>query len=163
MKLQSKRIVASLVGIMIIVLVILAEFSLLPLELTSLSYWLGFVAFFPIGAFLIMSMKSGMSRVGGVTVGVLGFSLLVLSRSYAAAGDAAAAAPGFFVGMLARFIVVAFADTKTAYCNICKTQTWMERRDGKWYCVSGNHFVIDSKRAAASETAAKQASPTVDT
>jgi hypothetical protein len=163
MKLQSKRIVASLVGMMIIVLVILAEFSLLPLEPTSLSYWLGFVAFFSIGAFLIMSLKGGMSRVGGVTVGVLGFSLIVLSRSYAAAGDAAAAGPGLFVGMLARYMVVAFADTKTAYCNICKTRTWMERRHGKWYCVSGNHFVVDSKKEASLETVAKQESPTTDT
>ena len=148
MKLRSKRIVASMVGMMILLLVILAEFSLLPLEPTSVPYWLGFVAFSSIGAFLIMSMKSGMSRIGGVTAGVLELSLSVLSRSYAAAADAAAAIPGFFVGMLARFVVVAFTDKiETAYCNTCMTQTLMERRHGNWYCLLGDHFVVDSKQS----------------
>ena len=104
-------------------------------------FWAGFVASLAIGGLVIMNANpSGFTsnrimKIGAIAWFIMGAGALLVSDRFPEALVFAAGAPGLFVGVGVRGFLFFLLNTRWGYCPTCKNTSWIEKRDGKWYCM----------------------------
>jgi hypothetical protein len=112
-------------------------------------FWGAFVLFFLIGAFLLLpedpipGKRRKTGRVGYLTLAAILFALLFVSRWIPDAVVVGVGYVGLPSGAGARGLYYLLFDSRWDYCPKCARQSWITKRNGKWYCTLKGHVVSD--------------------
>jgi hypothetical protein len=100
--------------------------------------------------------KRRKGRVGFFSLAAIMLVLILVNSWFPEALFLALGAVGFSAGVGLRVSYYLLFQSKWGYCPKCEKQSWIIKRDGKWYCNKKGHVV---ELSAITTTGLRRASP----
>ena len=145
----SNRLKAGILPVVLFLVPIsLILFSSVRGAVESPFFWAGFVGFAFVGTFLFLpedsipgKRKRRKGRVGFLSLAAIMAVLILVNSWFPEALFSALGAVGFSAGVGVRVSYYLLFQSKWGYCPKCEKQSWIIKRDGKWYCNKKGHVV----------------------